>query len=126
MAEYIDKQAAIDEMRERQLSANEWYTTAKAKDDEEIMVRADSAIACFIECILTLKKMPSADVQQVRHGKWEERKVSDKNCIDEWQTACCSVCHKYHTTPYMYYFDNYNYCPNCGARMDGEQDVHSK
>lgn len=67
-----------------------------------------------------VKRQPSVDVQPVRHGKWEERKVSDKNCIDEWQTACCSVCHKYHTTPYMYYFDNYNYCPNCGARMDGE------
>ena len=66
-----------------------------------------------------VKRQPSVDVQPVRNGEWEERKVSDKNCIDEWQTACCSVCHKYHTTPYMYYFDNYNYCPNCGARMDG-------
>lgn len=52
-----------------------------------------------------------------KKGKWEEREVSSEKVIDEWQSARCSVCGKYHTTPYMYYFVNYNYCPNCGARM---------
>lgn len=103
MVEYIDRQAAIDFVNSGHLvNPNEprW---------------SDNEVVAF------LKSRPSADVQPVRRGNWEERKVSDKNCIDEWQTACCSVCHKYHTTPYMYYFDNYNYCPNCGAKMDGEQ-----
>ena len=103
MAKYIDREMAIE--------ICDWYEHTFAECEYAIRPIADD-----------LKKLPVADVQPVRHGKWEERKVADKNCIDEWQTACCSVCHKYHTTPYMYYFDNYNYCPNCGARMDGEQN----
>lgn len=51
-------------------------------------------------------------------GKWGERKVSNERVIDEWQSARCSVCEKYHTTPYMYYFDDFNFCPNCGSRME--------
>ena len=104
MVEYIDRQAALDMVR----GLEERYVN-------NLPPMIDKVDVCN-----ALDTLPFADVQPVRHGIWEERKVSDKNCIDEWQTACCSVCHKYHTTPYMYYFDNYNYCPNCGARMDGD------
>ena len=51
-------------------------------------------------------------------GKWEEREVSSEQVIDEWQSARCSVCGLYHTTPYMYYFNGFNFCPSCGARME--------
>lgn len=50
-------------------------------------------------------------------GKWEERSVFEDS-IQQWQSARCSVCEKYHTTPYLYYFDNFNYCPNCGTKME--------
>lgn len=53
-------------------------------------------------------------------GKWEERSVFEDS-IQQWQSARCSVCEKYHTTPYLYYFDNFTYCPNCGARMVVEE-----
>lgn len=70
--------------------------------------------------------MPTADVAPVVHGEWKDKEVFDNTDEDfvwkikEWQSARCSVCEKYHTTPYMYYFDNFKYCPFCGARMDGE------
>lgn len=49
---------------------------------------------------------------------WTERKVFPaKGNVDELQSARCSACGKYHTTPYSYYFDEYNYCPNCGMEM---------
>ena len=51
-------------------------------------------------------------------GEWEEREVSSEQIIDEWQSARCSVCGLYHTTPYMYYFNDFNFCPSCGARME--------
>ena len=67
-----------------------------------------------------LSALPSADAV---HGEWEDREVfndtDDDHIVEEWQSARCSVCGKYHTTPYMYYFDDFNFCPNCGARMKG-------
>lgn len=57
-------------------------------------------------------------------GKWEECKVVDieDTTITEVQSAFCPICRKYHTTPYMYYFDYFNYCPNCGAKMEGRKE----
>ena len=69
---------------------------------------------------LELLKAPAADAVPVVHSQWIEKEFSD-NTIIEWQTAKCSICGKYHTTPYLYYFKSYNYCPNCGAKMDGER-----
>ena len=66
---------------------------------------------------LDRQHLPSAEC---KHGEWVERNViQDRRdaTIPEWQSAKCSVCGKYHTTPYMYYFTNYDYCPNCGADM---------
>lgn len=73
-----------------------------------------------------IKMAPTID--PVKHGRWIEQKVTHEDnrvstIIADWQSAKCSNCGKYHTTPYLYYFNNYNYCPNCGAKMDGEKDV---
>ena len=67
----------------------------------------------------TVKEQPTIERKT---GEWEEREVSSDKVIDEWQSARCSVCGKYHTTPYMYYFDSFSFCPNCGAYMRGEQE----
>ena len=63
-------------------------------------------------------EMPSAHPS----ADWIECTVSYDAAIEEWQSAKCSACGRYHTTPYMYYFDNYNYCPHCGARMRGDHN----
>ena len=65
-----------------------------------------------------MKRIPSARPK----GEWEEREVLEDTVINEWQSARCSECGKYHTTPYMYYFDNFNFCPNCGADMRERED----
>lgn len=62
---------------------------------------------------------------QTEHGKWKEKEtyLNEGDCeITEWQSARCSKCGKYHTTPYMYSFNNFNFCPNCGAKMDKEEE----
>ena len=62
---------------------------------------------------------------KLRHGHWEEKKVEydDKaEIIQEWQSAKCSVCGLYETKPYLYYPVWSNYCPNCGAIMDGGEN----
>ena len=76
----------------------------------------DAVNDCGI-CIQKILDIPSAEPER-KTGKWTEKEVFDtKGQIEEWQSARCSVCGKYHTTPYLYYFGNYNYCPNCGAEM---------
>lgn len=66
-----------------------------------------------------LDSVPAVDAASVVHGRWTEKETSE-NTIDEWQSAKCTNCGKYHTTPYLYYFSDYNFCPNCGAKMDGD------
>lgn len=84
-----------------------------------------------------IKKMPKgiiADVEPVRHGRWE------KNVRGDYSIVCSECGYGFPTDGYAwlecnrrsdereYCFqitDVKNYCPNCGARMDGEVD-HAK
>lgn len=100
----IDADALIKVLRIRE---DEWGTP-----DETWMPESDYG--------RVIKSMPTID--PVKHGKWEDKSVCDGDAIGEWQEAQCSVCGKYHTTPYMYYFDKFAYCPCCGARMDGDDN----
>lgn len=56
----------------------------------------------------------SADVEEVRHGKW----INDGDCFH------CSVCNKtYQLGSLQTIYDVrrcWKYCPNCGAKMDKE------
>ena len=58
--------------------------------------------------------------EERKTGQWVEKKVLEQTelGIEEWQSTRCSVCGRYHTTPYMYHFYNYAYCPCCGAKME--------
>ena len=59
-----------------------------------------------------IAEIPAADVAPVKHGKW----IFDAENY-EWN---CSECHDW---PIDGSFDDdrTNYCPNCGAKMDGEE-----
>lgn len=63
-----------------------------------------------------IKEQPTADVQQVRHGKWLK-------CFEDYRKQIlgdkCSVCGFEH---YSVLIHNYQYCPNCGAKMDKERE----
>ena len=60
-------------------------------------------------------KVPTADVAPVVHGKW----VKDEEASMETLEAIyvCSACNNFEAWGET---ERYNYCPNCGARMDGE------
>ena len=53
--------------------------------------------------------MPPADVAQVRHGRWR--------CHGDCGVTECSVC-GWSIEECI----DYKYCPNCGSRMDGDDD----
>lgn len=54
-----------------------------------------------------VENIPTADVEEVRHGMWIKHK---ENCLE----YRCSFCEYEHCR-------KVNYCPNCGAKMDGER-----
>lgn len=59
-----------------------------------------------------------------KNGEWLNREVVHDRAdakITDWQQAKCSVCKRWHTTPYLYDFNDYKYCPVCGARMGGAE-----
>lgn len=60
-----------------------------------------------------LNDTPTADVVEVRHGEWRE--VNDK-----YPRYVCTVCN------HLFNNKNYNYCPCCGAKMDGERSENGK
>ena len=69
------------------------------------------------------KIMNAPTIEERKMGEWMERNthfMGEKYGIEEWQSARCSVCEKIHTTPYMYFFDDFKFCPNCGADMRGD------
>ena len=63
-----------------------------------------------------LDTVPTADVQEVRHGKW----IYEDSDIG-WADYKCSTCGECYVleagTPQE---DKYNFCPHCGAKMDKE------
>ena len=72
-----------------------------------------------------IDKIPTLSPDEVRGvGEWEQKEIInlEDTTIEQVQSAYCSVCGMYHTTPFSYYFTEYNYCPSCGARMKGAED----
>ena len=52
-------------------------------------------------------------------SEWEQVEVFEVEgtTVDRLQSTYCPVCNTYHTTPYVYCYNHYNYCPNCGTQM---------
>ena len=72
-----------------------------------------------IYAIAMLKKAPTIEAEPVRHGEWKEIEGFDGDTL--WQCSVCGIEWCFiEGTPY----DNgTNYCPNCGAKMDGKEKM---
>ena len=58
-----------------------------------------------------LKHCTPIEAEPVRHGRWKP--------TAEYDSCYCSRCLKQYTG---FFASDWNYCPNCGARMDGESE----
>lgn len=108
--EYISKQRAKDLMGCCLASAKAEYKAAK---DEFTKARFGDYISSIQSMIDVVGSVEAVDVQPIRHGRWTH------DMYTQWK---CSECGNFLD------FDGLNcgrgtafYCPNCGARMDGEQ-----
>lgn len=97
MAEYIERETALS-MREPPKS-NRQYQTDNL--DDAYGQGWDDALCC-------LEHIPAADVAPVVHG----RKIEDGDIGCFWLCSLCGECLPYGA----------NYCPHCGAKMDGGDD----
>ncbi len=67
-----------------------------------------------------LKRLPSADVVEVRHGKWSHNYIKDGMKYTDWFNLHCSVCGEMQRDAW----GKWDYCPYCGAKMDEEEQEH--
>lgn len=111
MAEYIEREAAVALLEEKlrdicpigRCSRNAVYGT-----DRDLYDAIESDIDA-------LNNIPAADVVEVVHGKWVDHMVRDWRC-----SVCGEKINKIRNVDGYCYEDKPHYCPNCGARMDGD------
>lgn len=98
MAEYIERSYI------RKMAMFEMAYTMETETDAAVVLRM-------------IDDAPAADVAPVVHGRWEDS-------IDEWlgtDVYTCSKCRESYVLVEGTPKENlWHYCPNCGAKMDGD------
>lgn len=97
MAEYIEREAAIDAIMKV------YVRTAGYKARERVFEAKEA-----------VHRLPVADVAPVVHGRWGTGRFNLETGNYEEQCTRCRNFSKEYGKPY---------CPNCGARMDGDDDA---
>lgn len=59
-----------------------------------------------------IREMPAADVAEVVHGQWVTHYRSGTPVAEGYVSTCCDMWNNRRS----------DYCPNCGAKMDGGFD----
>ena len=90
MARYIDSEALTEEIKSL-----------------SVMLGGENVFKTAKESLLRIiDEQPTADVVEVKHGEW----------VKNGKTHTCSCCGYFYINVDM---EDDNYCPNCGAKMDG-------
>lgn len=100
MAEYIEKWPVVNRLIDLE---NEFQQYKPFHGFEHAMYRK----ICEVE--IAIGKTPDADVATVRHGRWIEKEKYTFGIMYD-----CSLCEN----RILDSGHPWNYCPNCGAKMD--------
>ena len=102
MAEYIEREALITKFKKMELGEHGLVERLFADG-------VYAVIAAF----------PAADVAPVVHARWIHSRYED--CSEQFELVKCSQCN-HEAYAMAFYVRGGNYCPNCGAKMDGGAD----
>lgn len=102
MAECIERESAV--------KLAEKYGLA----DGSVLGRHTGLADCIASEIASL---PAADVAPVVHGRWVHSRYED--CSEQFELVRCSQCN-HEAYAMAFYVRGGNYCPVCGAKMDGD------
>lgn len=94
MTDSISRQAALKGLEDLNIAS--WYEYNEHSNE------------AYHEIKQMLETLPTVDAVPVRHGKW----VLD---VSLWYCSECGL---------SYSYNDYAFCPNCGARMDEKDGDH--
>ena len=102
--EYIEREVLVDHLE----NAKEilWHDISLSS------IYAAKLVDIFLACV---KVFPAADVAPVRHGVWASEETA----------VTCTACGRSYDTDFEIkrnVISNFDYCPNCGAKMDGDKN----
>lgn len=92
MAEYIERATAVKSVLRMRRAENSV---------------AQNRMLSIIQ--MDMLKLPAADVAPVVHGRWVTHYRSGTPVAEGYVSTCCDMWNNHKR----------NYCPNCGAKMDG-------
>lgn len=95
MAEYIEREAAVKAFNN--------FDAGRADSPPFTLLTPEE----FAEY---LYELPAADVAPVVHGRWVTHYRSGTTVAEGYVSTCCD----------MWNNRKSDYCPNCGAKMDGD------
>ena len=113
MSEYIKREALLAHIKELPT----WWADAGGVYGRS-MKYPEGMFDCE-DVISSVENAPEADVAPVRHGRWVSWEEAD-NFIPSPHRHECSVCHDAAQVLVNGLELLSDYCPNCGAKMDGE------
>ena len=105
MSRYIDAEKLIKVLRDGMIDENDWSYESPA----ECRGVLEFSIA-------EVKKIPTADVAEVKRGRWIVDTAFGNDVMSDEQMVICSVCGK------GIFWGKQNFCPNCGSRMVDEDE----
>lgn len=90
-------------------------------DAEKLKCSIDSETDSIFDWDMTIEELyynlckliddePTADVQEVKHGYWQNKYRSGTTIKEGVVSSCCDMWNNRKSL----------FCPNCGARMDGD------
>lgn len=93
-------------------------TDKEIRELEKMVVSGETFTTAVEFAKLILRNAPSVEAEPVRHGRWigaeSQCGIGCPFCGTPVDEFCNSI-------DYIYLIYEPNYCPNCGAKMDGER-----